>query len=56
MIKNIKTKDLALILGCTPGFISHIKTGRRKLPLKYCRKISKMFSIPLKDLRPDVYE
>lgn len=55
MIKNIPTKVLAAFLGKTPGFVSHIKKGRRKLPPKDCVRVSNKFGIPLHDLRPDIF-
>jgi len=55
VINNISTKTLAEFLGVTQGFISHIKTGRRKLPPKDCVRVSEEFSIPLYELRPDIF-
>ena len=55
MINDIPTKVLANFLGVTEGFVSQIKTNRRKLPGKYCVKVSQEFGIPLGDLRPDIY-
>jgi len=52
---NISTKKLAEFLGTTPGFISQIKTGRRKMPPKYCVSVSEEFGIPLHELRPDIF-
>ena len=55
MIKNIPTKELADFLGKTAGFVSQIKSGKVKLPAKYCIAISEYFAIPLHELRPDIY-
>jgi DNA-binding transcriptional regulator YdaS (Cro superfamily) len=55
MLNTIQTKELAEFLGVSDGFISQIKTGYRKLPPKYCQRVSKRFNIPLSDLRPDIF-
>ena len=55
MINKIRTKDLAECIEKTIGFASQIKTGHRKMPPKYCIKVSKRFGIPLHELRPDIY-
>jgi antitoxin component HigA of HigAB toxin-antitoxin module len=55
MIENIRTKELAECIGSTTGFASQIKTGRRKLPLRHCLRVSERFGIPISQLRPDVY-
>jgi len=56
MLKNIPTKELADYLDISGGFASQIKSGHRKLPPKYCNRVSKKFGIPLHELRPDIYE
>ena len=50
MLKNIPTIELAEFLGVTPGFISNIKAGRKRLPPEYLNKVSERFGIPIKDL------
>jgi DNA-binding transcriptional regulator YdaS (Cro superfamily) len=55
MIKEISTKKLAKCMGTTSGFASQIKSGYRKMPTRYCIKVSNEFGIPLHELRPDVY-
>jgi DNA-binding transcriptional regulator YdaS (Cro superfamily) len=55
MLKNIPAKELAELLGVSTGFISHIKTGHRKMPPKYCVRVSRKYRIPLHDLRPDIF-
>jgi len=55
MIESIPTKKLADFLGVHVSFISQIKTGHRKMPAKYCMKISKEFNIPVEELRPDIF-
>jgi DNA-binding transcriptional regulator YdaS (Cro superfamily) len=55
MLNKIQTKELAEFLGVSDGFISQIKTGYRKMPAKYCRRVSKRFEIPLSSLRPDIF-
>jgi DNA-binding transcriptional regulator YdaS (Cro superfamily) len=52
---NIPTTELARFLGVTPGFISNIKSGNRKLPPKDCVRVSKQYGIKLHDLRPDIF-
>lgn len=55
MLEKIPTKVLAEFLGTTPGFVSNIKSGFRKIPPKYCQRVSKRFGIPLEQLRPDIF-
>jgi len=55
MIADIPTKKLAECLGSTIGFASQIKHGHRKMPPKHCVKVSEEFSLPLHELRPDIY-
>ncbi len=53
MISEIKTNVLAAFLGKTNGWASNIKTGRKKLPLADCFRVSKHFGIPLHELRDE---
>lgn len=53
MISEIKTNELAAFLGKTNGWASSIKTGRKKLPLVDCFRVSKHFGIPLHELRDE---
>jgi hypothetical protein len=50
MIENIPTHELAEFLGVTPGFVSNIKAGRKRLPPEYMSRVSERFSISLDDL------
>jgi transcriptional regulator with XRE-family HTH domain len=56
MLDFISARELAKFLGVTPGFVSHIRTGRRPLPIKYAKLISQRYGVPLHVLRPDVYD
>lgn len=53
-LSNISPKQLAETMGVSDGFASQIKTGRRKLPIKYLQVVSDRFSIPKHQLRPDI--
>jgi len=55
MIENIQTKELADFLEIPVSFASQIKTGHRKMPPKYCKKVAKRFGIPVELLRPDIF-
>jgi hypothetical protein len=46
---------LARLLNVTPGFISHLATGRRPVPIKYCLQIEQYTQgkVSRRDLRPD---
>jgi DNA-binding transcriptional regulator YdaS (Cro superfamily) len=55
MIEKIATKELADFLEISGGFASQIKSGHRKLPPKYCVRVSQKFGIPLHKLRPDIF-
>jgi DNA-binding transcriptional regulator YdaS (Cro superfamily) len=55
MIENISTKELADFLNISGGFASQIKSGHRKMPPKYCVRVSEKFGIPLHKLRPDIF-
>ena len=52
---KISPKQLAAAMGVSDGFASQIKTGRRKLPIKYLQVVSERFSIPKHQLRPDIF-
>lgn len=45
---------LAKLLNVTPGFISHLATGRRPVPIKYCLQIERYTEgkVTRRDLRP----
>jgi plasmid maintenance system antidote protein VapI len=50
MIENIPTHELAEFLGVSPGFVSNIKAGRKRLPPEYMTRVSERFDISLDDL------
>jgi len=54
-ILDIQGIELARLLGVTPAYVSHIKKGRKKLPVKHAQLIHKHYNIPLWELRPDIY-
>ena len=53
MINTISATELALFLGKTIGWASNLRTGRKKLPVAECFRVSKHFGIPLYELRKD---
>jgi DNA-binding transcriptional regulator YdaS (Cro superfamily) len=55
MIDKIPTKKLAEFLDVTPGFVSQIKKGRRKMPPKDCLRVAKAFGLRPSEIRPDIF-
>jgi len=54
MINKISASELSQFLGKSLGWASHLRTGRKKLPLYECLRVSEHFGIPLCDLRKDL--
>jgi DNA-binding transcriptional regulator YdaS (Cro superfamily) len=50
--------DAANAMGMSVSYLSHLASGRRKVPIKYVKKIVELSKgeIRKKDLRPDVYD
>ena len=50
--------EAAQAIGVSVSYLSHIASGRRKVPIKYVKKIVELSEgeIKKRDLRPDVYE
>ena len=55
VFEKMKPVDLAKCIGVTPSFASQIRTGHRKLPIKYIKIVSEEFNIPPRELRPDLF-
>jgi hypothetical protein len=54
-LSDIGNQELANFLEISRGFASNIRTGKNKLPAKYCIRVSLHFNIPLHNLRPEIF-
>lgn len=51
---DIKQTDLAKMLGCKDSFISLVKQGKERLPLRMAVKIAEIYGVPAEELHADV--
>ena len=56
IISSMKQKELAEILGISRSYLNGILRKKRKPSLELAEKISKLSSIKVTDLRPDILE
>ena len=51
-------KELCLVMGCSPQFLSQVVVGRRKLPVVTAIRIERLTDGRFKasDLRPDLFD
>lgn len=54
-LNDIPTSELAAFLKVTMPYVSNIKAGRTKVSAKVAQRIHAEYSIPLWELRPDIY-
>lgn len=53
--RNMSQPELAKILGCTPGMVSHVETGKRKVSPQAALEWEQIIGIPRHELRPDIF-
>lgn len=53
---NISSKDIAEVLGTSPGFISQIKSGRREMPIANALRLEIVYGADAAKLNKEVAE